>query len=309
MRTTKNLTTKIRQLSTPLFIAVVMLRILGIAEPMVGQTSENLLLQLRFENSGTVTRDMDFRYFNQPDDYLENPDLWNIRSRAIYLYRVDQGEKRSPPDGMRSAVPLGGLGSGTVELLADGSFSDWNIFNDSPAYGEKVQIDEAFFGIRVRQQNDKVYVSALRTRPPSGLPAIHEIQYSGDFPVARLRFRDLNLALTTDLYAYSEFKPRDADASSTPAAIFTFLLANPSRQTIHASLLFALPNHTDGSATVNGGLTFTREGKLPLSGTIAVRIVGTDIDAEAGTASDLKTLWKSFAGGESITHAGLNDVM
>jgi non-lysosomal glucosylceramidase len=306
MRTTKNLTTKIRQLSPSLFIAVVMLRILGIGALMVAQTPDNLLPQLRFENSGTVTRDMDFRYFNQPDDYLENPDLWNIRSRAVYLYRVDGGEKRSPPDGMRSAVPLGGLGSGTVELLADGSFSDWNIFNNSPAYGEKVQIDEAFFGIRVRRQNSKIYGSALRTRPPSGLPAIRQIQYSGDFPVSRLRFRDPNLPLTTDLYAYSEFKPRDADASATPAAIFTFLLANPSRQAIHASLLFALPNHIDGSATTNRGLTFTREGKLPLSGTIAIRIVGTDIDAEAETASDFRTLWKSFAAGKSIIHASLN---
>src|SRR5580698_1336795 len=182
MRTTKNLTSKIQQLSTSVFIVVVILRILSIGKPMVAQTPDKLLPQLRFENSGTVTRDMDFRYFDQPDDYLENPDLWNIRSTAIYLYRVDGGEKRSPPDGMRSAVPLGGLGSGTVELLADGSFSDWNIFNNSPAYGEKVQIDEAFFGIRVRQQNGKVYVSALRTRPPSGLPAIRQIQYSGDFP-------------------------------------------------------------------------------------------------------------------------------
>jgi non-lysosomal glucosylceramidase len=303
---TNNLTTKIRQLSTVPFIAAAMLSVLSVGGLLPAQTPANLLSQLQFENSGTVTRDMDFRYFVQPDDYLENPDLWNIRSNAIYLYRVDNGEKHSPPDGMRSAVPLGGLGSGTVELLADGSFSDWNIFNNSPAYGDKVQMDDVFFGIRVSQQSGKAYVSALRTRPPSGLPAIQRIQYSGDFPVSRLRFHDPNLTITTDLYAYSEFKPRDADASSTPAAIFTFLLSNPSRRAIRASLLFILPNHTDGSATVSGGLTFTREGKLPLSGTIAVRTVGANIETEAGTASDFRTLWKSFATGESITHAGLN---
>jgi len=302
----KNLTMVFRQLSHA-FVTALLFGILSLGNSAFAQEPENLLPRLQFENSGTVTRDMDFRYFTQPDDYLENPDLWNIRSNAIYLYRVDGGERRSPPDGMRSAVPLGGLGSGTVELLADGSFSDWNIFNNSPAYGEKVQMDEALFGIRIHQQNGKDYVSALRTRPSSGLPAIQQIQYSGDFPVSRLRFRDPNLTITADLYAYSEFKPRDADASSTPAAIFTFLLSNPSRQTIKASLLFLLPNHTDGSAALNGGLTFIRDGKLPLSGTIAVRTAGSDIEVAAGTASDCRTLWKSFAAGESITRAGLKD--
>lgn len=300
----KDLTIGFRQLSHA-FVIALLSGILIIGNSALAQKPENLLPQLQFENSGTVTRDMDFRYFTQPDDYLESPDLWNIRSNAVYLYRVDGGERHSPPDGMRSAVPLGGLGSGTVELLADGSLSDWNIFNNSPAYGEKVQMDEALFGIRIHRQNGKAYVSALRTRPPSGLPAIQQIQYSGDFPVSRLRFRDPNLVLTADLYAYSEFKPGNADASSTPAAIFTFLLGNPSRETMDASLLFLLPNDTDGSAAVSGNLTFIRDGKLPLSGTIAVRTVGSDINAEAGTASDFTTLWKSFAAGESITRAGL----
>jgi non-lysosomal glucosylceramidase len=300
----KNLTIVFKLLSHA-FAITLLPGILSIGHSALAQTPENLLPQLQFENSGTVTRDMDFRYFTQPDDYLENPDLWNIRSNGIYLYRIDGGEKRSPPDGMRSAVPLGGLGSGTIELLADGSFSDWNIFNNSPAYGEKVQIDDAFFGIRISQPKGKAYASTLRTRPPSGLPGIQQIQYSGDFPVSRLRFRDPNLAVTADLYAYSEFKPRDADASSTPAAIFTFLLSNPSRQTIQASLLFLLPNHTNGNAALSGGLTFIRDGKLPLSGTIAVRTAGSDIETSAGTASDHRILWKSFAAGESIASAGL----
>ncbi|MGC2270964.1 MAG: GH116 family glycosyl-hydrolase, partial [Candidatus Sulfotelmatobacter sp.] len=304
--TTRDMKIKLKHLSTTLFIAAVMLGISSVGEPLPAQTPENLLSRLQFENSGVVTRDMDFRYFTQPDDYLENPDLWNIRSNAIYLYRVAGGRKLSPPDGMRSAVPLGGLGSGTVELRADGSLRDWNIFNNSPAYGRKIQLDDALFGIRVSPLNGKAYVSALRTKPPSGLPAIQQIQYSGDFPVSRLRFRDPHLAITADLYAYSEFKPRDADASSTPAAIFTFLLGNPSRRAIHASLLFLLPNRTDGSATVNGGLTFIRNGKLPLSGTIAVRTVGSRLSSQAGTASGLGTLWKSFAAGESLTAASLN---
>ena len=54
---------------------------------------------------------------------------------------------------MRSAVTLGGLGAGTLELRADGSLHDWNIFNNHPynrtPFGKKVQLGEALFGLRV----------------------------------------------------------------------------------------------------------------------------------------------------------------
>lgn len=73
---------------------------------------------------------MRFRYFHQPGDYLETLDLWGIYSDATYLYQVQDGRKINPPDGMRSSIPLGGLGYGTVELRADGSLRDWNIFNN-----------------------------------------------------------------------------------------------------------------------------------------------------------------------------------
>src|ERR1700704_1271936 len=156
----KNLAASIRQLPAAFAVTLVAVGILSSSEPVLAQAAQDLLPQLQFQNSGTVTRDMEFRYFSQPDDYLETSDLWNIRSAATYLYRYDGGKKRSPPDGVRSAVPLGGLGSGTVELRADGSLRDWNIFNNSPAYGEKVQLDDALFGIRTLQRSGKVFVSA-----------------------------------------------------------------------------------------------------------------------------------------------------
>jgi non-lysosomal glucosylceramidase len=264
------------------------------------QTTENPLSHLQFENIGTVTKDMEFRYFHQPDDYLENPDLWSIRSDAMYLYRVDGAKKVAPPEGMRSAVPLGGLGSGTLELRADGSLGDWNIFNNSPAYGEKVQIEDALFGIRTVEANGKVFVSALRIHPPAGIPAIQQIQYSGEFPVSRLKFNDPKLSVAVDLYAYSEFKLRDPDASATPAAIFTFVLRNPTTHTIPTSLVFMLPNRIDGHVQLSHGLTFLRDGKLPLSGSIAVCTVGSVEKSEAAAGSESKTLWNAFSSGESI---------
>jgi non-lysosomal glucosylceramidase len=289
------------------FTALLLIGLNGKAAFLCAQTDASTLAQLTFQNSGTVTRDMEFRYFHQPDDYLETPDQWDIIADGTYLYRVDGHVKRSPPDGIRSAVPLGGLGSGTLELRADGSLCDWNIFNNSPAYGAKVQLDDALFGIRTAGSGQPAYVSTLRTQPPQGLPAIQQIQYSGDFPVSRLRFSDPKLPVSLDLYAYSEFKPHDVNASSTPAAIFTFLLKNTSRQTVRTSLLFILPNHIDGHAQLNGGLSFVRDLRLPLSGSMTVHSVGAGAISETATASKLDTIWNAFASGRSINQASMAD--
>ena len=41
---------------------------------------------------------------------------------------------------MRSAVPLGGLGTGSVELRADGRFLDWLVENEGPGLNEHGKI-------------------------------------------------------------------------------------------------------------------------------------------------------------------------
>jgi len=267
--------------------------------------AEHPLAQLQFRNSGVVRRDMQFRYFDQTVAYVEDSERWNVHDTSMYLYQLEGGKKIDPPMGMRSAVPLGGLGSGTVELRADGSFRDWNIFNNSPASGTKIQRDDALFGIRIRPEGGTARACTLRTHPPVGLPPIAQIEYAGAFPVSRLRFSDPVLAVGADLYAYSEFQPRDADASATPAAVFTFLVRNPTPQAIETSLLFVIPNYTGGRPTGGEFLMFRTEGKDPLSGTIVVRAAGEGLSTEAATASEIGTLWEKFAGSGGVNGAAV----
>jgi uncharacterized protein (DUF608 family) len=268
----------------------------GETEQRTGRDNgHNALSSLEFRNSGTVQRGMEFRYFQQPMNYGEDPRHWNVRGEAEYLFQVEPGRKIDPPVGMRSAVPLGGLGSGTVELRADGSFRDWNIFNNSPASGDKVQIDDTFFGLWTRVESGKPSAITLRTHPPKHLPGVSQIEYAGAFPVSRLQFADPDLPFEVTLYAYSEFHPRDSTASATPAAIFTFDLHNPSHQSVEASLLFCVSNYTNGRPTVNEQLVFERPGKEPTSGSIAVKVAGDRISTTGTTGSDLPGLWEEFS--------------
>lgn len=200
-----------------------------------------------------------------------------------------------PPIGMRSAVPLGGLGAGTLELRADGSFRDWNIFNNSPAGGGgKVHLDEALLGLRIQPAGQPSRAWTLRTHPPAGLPAIGSIEYSGAFPVSRLRFRDPRLPVRVELLAYSEFRIGDAEGSATPALVMSFLLSNPLEHPVETSLLVVLPNHIQGRFSGTGGLTVSRPGKDPISGSMAVR-VGDGLSVSATAQSELMEIWKQFA--------------
>ena len=276
-------------------------------------SGHEVLARLRFKNRGIVRSDMRFEYKTQPCYYVESPAAWTVRwgghaggGSYSYLYLVGEGGDGSgpqrsdnltpPPVGMRSAVPLGGLGAGTVELRADGSLRDWNVFNNSPGGGgAKVQLDEALFGLRVKMAGGEAKAWALRTQPPNGLPPIAQIEYGGAYPVSRLHPSDPGLPLAVSLYAYSEFRIRDAAGSAAPAAIFSFTIANPTDQAAEAAILFNLPNHLQGAGTFADGLRLTRGGASPMSGAMVARFGGAAGDASWTTGDDINTIWKEFA--------------
>jgi non-lysosomal glucosylceramidase len=259
---------------------------------------------LTFRNSGVVRRGMQFEEKMQDCHYVEVPTAWSTpwgkpsggaRYPYLYVVAVSDGKRQfaAPPVGMRSAVPLGGLGAGTIELRADGSFHDWNIFNNSPGGGGKVQLGDALFGLRVKTDGNKSHAWTLRTQPPRGLPSVAEIEYSGAFPVSRLRFRDPNLPIKVELDAYSTFKIRHSRESAAPAVVFSFTLSNPTSKSIDAAIFFNLPNHIRGDISTGSGLSIRRTGSDPTSGSMAVRF-GDGPQCSYAAGDDLATIWNLF---------------
>ncbi|MGQ9788974.1 MAG: GH116 family glycosyl-hydrolase [Candidatus Hadarchaeaceae archaeon] len=107
------------------------------------------------------------------------------------------------------------------------------MFNNSPGgSSQKVHLNKSLFGLRTSTEGEAARAWTLRTHPPDGLPPITQIEYSGAFPVSRLRFSDPDLPIAVDLYAYSEFRIFDPQGSGTPAVIFTFNLYNPSAKPV-----------------------------------------------------------------------------
>lgn len=148
---------------------------------------------------------------------------------------------RFPPViGMRSAVPLGGVGAGAAELRADGTFHEVTIVNQSPAGAAKFGVlADAWLGVRAGGT-----ARLLRTSPPSFAvnSGVSSLTYSGIYPVTKLTPSVDDFPMPLSLYAYSKLVPGDLVASTPPAIMFTVAATNPSVSTpMNLSLIFAMP--------------------------------------------------------------------
>eukprot|EP01119_Soliformovum_irregulare_P015281 TRINITY_DN4283_c0_g1_i3.p1 TRINITY_DN4283_c0_g1~~TRINITY_DN4283_c0_g1_i3.p1 ORF type:complete len:999 (+),score=216.10 TRINITY_DN4283_c0_g1_i3:447-2999(+) len=148
----------------------------------------------------------------------------------------------APPTGMRSAIPLGGLGSGSFEIRADGSFKEWIIENQSPAGSAKFgTVDDAILGIWTSTSGARM----LRTHPPASdgvaYPEIKQMTYSGAFPTSKWIIQDERIPIKASLYAFPNLDFGNSTESAAPAVVFALNVLNPSPSDIDVSLMLSLP--------------------------------------------------------------------
>jgi hypothetical protein len=157
----------------------------------------------------------------------------------------------APPSGIRSAVPLGGISCGTVELRGDGSFSEWTIMNQSPAGAAKIaEYEDAFTALRLCGSGGCAS-RLLQTHPhgsasTSGVAGVDSLTYSGTHPVARLQPIDNALAaaapgLNATLFAFASLVAANMTASARPAVAFSLTLDNTGSTSANASFLLNMP--------------------------------------------------------------------
>ncbi len=151
------------------------------------------------------------------------------------------------------AFPLGGVGSGSLALGGRGQLRDWEIFNRpnkgfSPPY--------AFPAIWIKAGDAKPITRVLEARilPPyegqdglgsnnsPGLSRIATAEFTAQYPLAHLRFKDPSLPVHIELDAFSPFIPHDPDASGLPVAILRYRVTNPARSSTSVGISFSIDN-------------------------------------------------------------------
>ena len=112
-------------------VALRLAALCAVLPAVCGADVSSLLQQLSFLHSGTATAQANYSRLLQCSSFSECTDAWKCGSPRDYLWDASAGATpqtvAAPPMGLRSAVPLGGLGAGTFELRGDGSFADWMI--------------------------------------------------------------------------------------------------------------------------------------------------------------------------------------
>ncbi len=233
---------------------------------------------------------------------------------------------------LASGIPLGGLGTGSVELMDTGRFRDWEIFNNYQWSGNRGQpppdmwSEDAFFALRVKAPDGppRVRLLYLEDDPTRTVSPAHDnayiynfpflrnvagINYCGRFPFARLEYEDDTLPVEVALEAFSPFIPHNAKDSALPLAFFAFTVRNTGVAPCEASLMFSLRNCTgydleelslkhrvsdaDGARTIAMGAEGLDSGHRT-SGSTAIAVLGDGLSHV--------TAWTGGRGLEGFEH-------
>lgn len=153
----------------------------------------------------------------------------------------------------RVALPLGGIGAGTVSLGGRGDLRDWEIVN-RPAKGFRPR--NTFFCLYCRPTGGEPVTRLLEgplplelyegatgaTAANHGLPRFREAQFIAAYPFGQVILSDQGVPVDVRLEAFNPLIPGDADASGIPLVLLRFVLHNPSRQAISVSICGSMEN-------------------------------------------------------------------
>jgi len=153
----------------------------------------------------------------------------------------------------RIALPLGGIGTGTVSLGGRGELRDWEIVN-RPAKGFSPA--HTFFALWAKPAGGAAVTRALEGPldpvdfeghsgckvPNHGLPRFRNCSFHAAYPLAQVTLSDPDVPLDARIEAFNPLVPADAAASSVPAAILRFVLRNKTAKPVSASVCGSLEN-------------------------------------------------------------------
>ncbi|MGD0258562.1 MAG: GH116 family glycosyl-hydrolase [Verrucomicrobiota bacterium] len=141
-------------------------------------------------------------------------------------------------------VPLGGIGTGKIELLSDGSFGNFTINNNWNApYG---WCQGAFAAICAQAGASPPVARMLRLSSGNEYQGVvrnvAHAQMQGWFPQANIQFTDVSLPVQVSVNAFAPLIPHDIKDSALPIACLTYTVTNSGSQTVSATVLLAWPN-------------------------------------------------------------------
>ena len=157
------------------------------------------------------------------------------------------------------AMPMGGIGTGTVSLGGRGDLRDWEVMN-APAKGYTPT--GCFFALYARAMGRSAVTRALEgpLRPPfegssgstvanHGLPRFRDCSFDAAYPLAQVHLADPDVPLDVRLESFNPLIPGNASDSGLPVVALRYVLVNRSTKSVAASVCGSIANFIgdDGS--------------------------------------------------------------
>jgi len=163
------------------------------------------------------------------------------------------------------ALPLGGIGTGTVSLGGRGELRDWEIMN-KPAKGFSTVTkgnNAPFFAIYIKAPDGKPIASSLmgpldaveyqhyEGRPVNhhGLPRFMNASFDAAYPFGQVRLTDKDIPVEVGVKGFNPLIPGNADDSGIPIAVISYEVMNPTDGPLVVSVCGTMRNFigADGS--------------------------------------------------------------
>lgn len=163
------------------------------------------------------------------------------------------------------ALPLGGIGTGTVSLGGRGELRDWEIMNvPAKKYSTVTTGNNApFFAIYAKPAQGESSTTLLagplysqeylhyEGRPVNhhGMPRFANAEFDAAYPFGQVHLSDPDLPVAVTVKGFNPLVPTDADASGLPVAVLSYEVKNTTAAPIEVSVCGSMRNFVgkDGS--------------------------------------------------------------
>ncbi len=156
------------------------------------------------------------------------------------------------------ALPLGGIGTGTVSLGGRGELRDWELMNVPAKKFSTVTTgnNAPFFALYVRPEQGETTTTLLagplysheylhyEGRPVNhhGLPRFAHARFEAAYPFGQVHLWDEQVPVEVVVKGFNPLVPGDADASGLPVAVLSYEVTNPTDKSLEVAVCGSIRN-------------------------------------------------------------------
>jgi len=161
-------------------------------------------------------------------DMLESPDLVAQGETTVY-----SGEHLGA-----ISLPVGGIGTGTVNTNGRAERHVWQIFNNMT----QAALPHSFFAVCAQAEGRGAVVRALQTVAAGAFPPVASLSFRGEYPFGWYDFEDPDLPLRAHMRVFNPLVPLSVADSSIPCSIYELTATNDTASPVRVAFLAAQQN-------------------------------------------------------------------